>query len=88
MYWGMTEDELRDSMDEWRDFGYHFIRARWTMDGAASLTEAAQRFRDRAETLEQLARAGFELDQPADNGFAIAVRPGETSPMRLVEEDE
>ena len=43
---------------------------------------------DRAETLEHLARAGFELDQPADNGFAVAVRPGEESPMRLVEEDE
>jgi hypothetical protein len=57
------------------------------MDGAKSLAEAAQRFRDRAETLEQLARAGFELDQPATNGFAIAVRPGEESPMRLVEDD-
>src|SRR5438105_15826872 len=74
-------------MEEWRDFGYLFIRARWTMDGARTLTEAARRFRDRAETLEQLARAGFELDQPADNGFAIAVRPGEESPMRLVEEE-
>src|SRR5438445_12720062 len=75
-------------MEEWRDFGYLFIRARWTMDGARTLSEAARRFRDRAETLEQLARAGFELDQPADNGFAIAIRPGEDSPMRLVEEDE
>ena len=83
----MTEDELREYMEEWRDFGYLFIRARWTMDGARTLTEAARRFRDRAETLEQLARAGFELDQPAENGFAIAVRPGEESPMRLVEEE-
>ena len=84
---GVIEDELRDYLEEWRDFGYLFIRARWTMDGARTLTEAARRFRDRAETLEQLARAGFELDQPAENGFAIAVRPGEASPMRLVEEE-
>jgi len=75
-------------MEEWRDFGYLFIRARWTMDGARTLAEAAQRFRDRADNLEQLARAGFELDQPADSGFAIAIRPGEEPPMRLVEEDE
>ena len=84
----MTEDELREYMEEWRDFGYLFIRARWTMDGARTLSEAARCFRGRAEALEQLARAGFELDQPAGNGFAIAVRPGEESPMRLVEEDE
>jgi hypothetical protein len=84
----VTEDELRDYMDEWRDFGYLFIRARWTMDGARTLVEAAERFRDRAETLEQLARVGFELDQPAENGFAVAVRPGEESPLRLVEVEE
>jgi hypothetical protein len=83
----VTEDELRAYLEEWRDFGYVFIRARWTMDGARTLIEAAQRFRDRAETLEELARAGFELDHPADNGFAIAVRPGDESPMRLVESD-
>ena len=84
MYVGVTEDD----MDEWRDFGYVFIRARWTMDGAKTLVEAAGRFRERAATLEGLSRAGFELDQPAHNGFAIAVRPGEASPMRLAEEDE
>ena len=83
----MTEGELREYMEEWRDFGCLFIRARWTMDGASTLIEAAQRFRDRADTLEQLARAGFELDQPAANGFAIVVRPGEESPMRLIEAD-
>lgn len=81
----MTEDELGTYMEEWRDFGYVLIRARWTMDGARSLAEAAQRFRDRASALEHLAQAGFELDQAAASGFAIAIRPGEKSPMRLVE---
>ena len=85
----MTEDDsLEGYMEEWRDFGYLLIRARWTMDGARTLAEAACRFRARAETLERLARAGFELDQPAGNGVAIAVRPGEDSPLRLVEGDK
>src|SRR5438034_1322410 len=75
-------------MEEWRDFGYLFIRARWTMDGARTLTDAARRIRDRAETLDHLARAGFELDQPVNDDYAFIVRPGEESPMRLVEEDE
>jgi hypothetical protein len=57
------------------------------MDGARTLDEAAQRFRDRAEALERLARDGFELAQPAASGFAIAIRPGEESPMRLVEDE-
>lgn len=59
----MDEQWLRDSMEEWRDYGH--------------LNE-----------LEQLARAGFELDQPVADDYAFIVRPGEESPMRLVEEDE
>ena len=85
----MVDDQwLHDCMEEWRDFGYVFIRARWTMDGARTLAEAAQRFHDRAGTLEQLARAGFELEQPVNDDYAFIVRPGQESPMRLVEEDE
>ena len=57
----MTDDELREYMEEWRDFGYLFIRARWTMDGAKTLIEAAQRFRDRAETLEDCGPTQSEL---------------------------
>ena len=83
----MTDDELRAYVDEWRDFGYVLIRARWTMEGASTLAEGARRFRDRADTLELLARAGFELDRPATRGFAVAIRPGEDSPTRLVEDD-
>jgi hypothetical protein len=30
----VTDDELREYTEEWRDFGYLFIRARWTIDGA------------------------------------------------------
>jgi hypothetical protein len=79
---------LRDCMEEWRDWGNLTLRAKWTMDGATTLAEAAARFRERAEGLDELARAGFELDQPVNDDYAILVRPGEESPMRLVEEDE
>jgi len=83
----MDEDWLRPYMEEWLDYGLLTLRAKWTMDGASTLAEAAAMFRREADELERLAAAGFELDQPAENGFAMAVRPGEESPMRLVEEE-
>ena len=79
---------VRDCMEEWRDWDHLVIRAKWTMDGATTLAEAAARHRERAEELDELARAGFELEQPVDDDYALIVRPGEESPMRLVEEAE
>jgi hypothetical protein len=84
----IDEQWLRDCMEEWHDYGHLIVRAKWTMDGATTLAEAARRFRERAEELGQLGRAAFELDQPVNDDYAFIVRPGEESPMRLVEEDE
>ena len=81
----MTDDWLHDYMEEWRDHGLVTLRAKWTMDGATTLAEAAARFRERADELERLAGAGFELDGPVENDWATMIRPGEESPMRLVE---
>jgi len=58
------------------------------MDGATTLAEAAARFRERADELDELARSGFELERPISDDYAFIARPGEESPMRLVEEDE
>jgi hypothetical protein len=79
---------LHEYMEEWRDYGHLLMRAKWTMDGATTLAEAAARFRERADELDRLAHAGFELDQPVNDDYAFIVRPGEESPMRLVEDDE
>jgi hypothetical protein len=38
--------------------------------------------------LDQLARHGFELDGPVDDDLGLGIRPGEESPMRLVEDEE
>ena len=53
----IDEQWLRDCMEEWRDYGHLIIRAKWTMDGATTLAEAARRFRERAE---ELVRPGEE----------------------------
>ena len=84
----MTQDELREYTEEWRDFGYLFIRARWTMDGATTLTEAGNVFAiARRGSSSSPAPDSSSISRPT-NGFAVAVRPGEESPMRLVEEVE
>jgi hypothetical protein len=77
---------LADYFEEWRDYGHAVIRAKWTMDGATTLAEAAARFRGRADELDELARAGFELMEPVNDDYAFVIRPGEESPMRLGEE--
>lgn len=84
----VKDRRLHDYMEEWRDWGHLVLRAKWTMDGATTLAEAAARFRERADEMDDLARAGFELEQPVNDDYAFIGRPGEESPMRLVEEDE
>ena len=51
------------------------IRAKWLMDGAATLTEAAAKLREYADTLDQLARDGWTLEQPIDEDYGLLVTP-------------
>jgi hypothetical protein len=52
------------------------IRAKWTMDGAETLSEAAKMLRDFADHLEELERKGWQLDGPvADDYGDIRKRP-------------
>jgi hypothetical protein len=52
------------------------IRAKWSLDGAETLAEAAQMARDLAEQLVVWEREGWQLDAPIedDYGFAHRVR--------------
>jgi hypothetical protein len=44
----IDEQWLRDCMEDWCDYGHLIVRAKWTMDGATTLAEAARAFRERA----------------------------------------
>ena len=53
------------------------IRAKWTMDGAQTLTQAADQLRRFADSLDEMEQQGYQLDGPVsdDYGFArIAVK--------------
>lgn len=67
---------LQDAEESARLYdGRLLIRGSWTMDGAATLVEAARRLRDRATELEWLAEAGWRLEAPVQGDVGKAVHP-------------
>lgn len=52
------------------------IRAKWSIDGAASLEDAAVMAEGFAAYLRELAREGYELTGPVDDDYEFA-RKGE-----------
>lgn len=50
------------------------IRAKWTMDGATTLSEAAAKLRAYADELEQRERDGWQLDGPIEDDWGTLVR--------------
>lgn len=47
------------------------IRAKWAMDGAATLQEAAQKLRDQSAYLLELSEQGWELTQPVEDDYGF-----------------
>jgi len=54
--------------DEEEDEDY-IIRAKWQMDGAATLDEAIEKLRDFIEYLDVLKKDGWELRQPVEDDY-------------------
>jgi hypothetical protein len=57
------------------DCGSLTIRGKWCMDGARTLTEAAEALRDYAHQLEHMRASGLELTGPIEDDYGV-VRPG------------
>lgn len=47
------------------------IRAKWMMDGAKTLSEAATKLRKAADSLEKLEKEGWQLTQPVDEDYGF-----------------
>jgi len=62
----MLDDD--DMLDEDEDFS-EIIRAKWKMDGANTLSEAAQMLRDEATRLEELEEEGWQLTGPVSDDY-------------------
>jgi hypothetical protein len=64
--------DIGEYLREYHQHGEILLRGKWAMDGAESLSEAAQLLRQFADELDELASAGFHLMGPIedDHGFA------------------
>lgn len=51
------------------------LRAKWIMDEATTLTEAAAKLRAEADRLDQLAKDGWTLEGPIDDDWGFLVPP-------------
>jgi hypothetical protein len=54
------------------------IRAKWTIDGATTLTEAAKMLRKFADRLQSLHDDGYVLRQPVEDDYGFYYKPEET----------
>jgi hypothetical protein len=71
---------LKGYLDEYAETREILIRAKWTFDGAKTLTEAAQRLRDYAASLDGLAAIGFELRDEIVDDYGFIGRPDDGGP--------
>ena len=51
------------------------LRAKWAMDGAETLAEAAAMLRAEADRIEQLGKDGWTLEGPIDDDWGFLVPP-------------
>ena len=53
------------------------FRAKWMLDGATTLAEAAQKARDYADWLQGLHDQGYVLDEPVSDDYGFYLKPAE-----------
>lgn len=75
-------DEWDDEDDTDTDTDTDIIRAKWMMDDAGTLSQAAEKLRDMAGWLEELERAGWQLVEPVRDDYGFIKHP---EGKRLVE---
>lgn len=54
------------------------VRAKWSMDGAGTLSEAAAKLREYADHLEVMAQEGWVLNEPVQDDYGFLRRSKET----------
>ncbi len=72
--------DISDYLSEYHEMGEILLRAKWAMDGAETLDEAAQLLRQFADELDALAHAGFHLMGPVEDDHGFAHRAEEDEP--------
>jgi hypothetical protein len=66
---GAEEDDLEPELE------FETVRAKWTIDGATTLAEAAQRSRQFADYLQGLHDEGYVLIEPIQDDYGNYRKP-------------
>lgn len=83
----MDKKDLAEYMRQYRETGNVLLRAKWTMDGARTLDEAAKQVRALANEIDELSQEGFELGAPVEDDYAFLIRPDDPDPPRPYDDD-
>lgn len=83
----MDKKDLAEYMRQYRETGNVLLRAKWTMDGARTLAEAAKQVRALATEIEELSQEGFELGAPVEDDYAFLILPDDPDPPHPYEDD-
>lgn len=75
--------DISEYLREYRERGEIVLIARWAMDGAETLAQAAELLRQFAAELDALISAGFHLMGPVEDDFGFAHRAEEGVSERL-----
>ncbi|MCK6210343.1 hypothetical protein KZX45_07275 [Georgenia sp. EYE_87] len=65
-----SDDDELDDLDELSE-GRDIIRAKWSMDGARTLSEAAAKLEAFAQELRDLEESGWQLTEPVADDVGI-----------------
>lgn len=71
----LVDEDRADHAEREDEDEPEMIRAKWLMDDATTLVEAAERLEAEAKRLRQLADEGWTLDGPIDDDYGTLVRP-------------
>lgn len=74
---GATENGLLEEYDDegdWDDENESVVRAKWSMDGAKMLTEAAEMLRAEADGLLRMEKEGWQLMGPVEDDYGFIRR--------------
>lgn len=72
----VREDKIEDiEGDEFEGEGDDLVRAKWTIDGATTLAEAAQMARAFAGSLQKLHDEGYVLREPVEDDYGSYYKP-------------
>lgn len=71
---GSEDNDLDEVEEEFDPENESIVRAKWSFDGATTLSEAAQKLRNYADELIQMEKEGWQLTQPIEDDYGFIER--------------